>query len=190
MARTARAEPGRYDRPAHDRPPAAPSPSKTKESRNSERQRSGQTVPRQARRKSRRTPPAEFRRAWFLPVSLRPQPSALRIALANHAHKPVPAREIDDSLPGIVFLSESIIRQLGNIGGRRLPQREVNNKRPSHDVVLRHESPVTAVAAEIAIVSEHEIFIWRYHQIAATYLAPHLHPPARIDPRIGVQLRR
>jgi hypothetical protein len=56
-------------------------------------------------------------------------------------------------------MSESIIRKALHIGGGWLAKREVNEEGPAFDAVWLYESPVTAIAAVIAIISQHKIAV-------------------------------
>src|SRR5208337_4284635 len=59
-------------------------------------------------------------------------------------------------------------------------RRPVNQERTSDDILARHESPVPAVLAVIAIVTQNEIVAVGDNQLAVFHQFRHFLPPFRI----------
>src|SRR4051812_30345836 len=66
---------------------------------------------------------------------------------------------------------------------------EVDDEGPADNILHGHEAPVAAVAAVVAIVSQHKIAACGYDKLAIVDFLAHLHPPMCVHSGIGVEGR-
>src|SRR5579862_1021534 len=64
-------------------------------------------------------------------------------------------------------------------------ERPVVEKRASHDVCPRNESPVARIKAVVTIVAHHEKVPWRHHEISFMNILRHRNRPALRGAQIG-----
>src|SRR5208337_3212519 len=64
-------------------------------------------------------------------------------------------------------------------------RRPVNQERASDNILARHESPVPAVLAVIAIVAQNEIMALGDNQLVVFHQLWHFFPPSRIHSVVG-----
>jgi len=84
----------------------------------------------------------------------------------NHMEDALPARKPREFCRKFPVVSESIIRGLLHIGGRRAAQGEVNHQRPGHNLLARNKAPGARIVAVIAVVAENKILARGHHQFA------------------------
>ena len=66
------------------------------------------------------------------------------------------------------------------------PHRPIDQQGAPNDIFPRHEAPIAAVEALIAIVAQHEIVALRNNQFAVLDQFSHLQPPPPLQPRDGI----
>ena len=109
------------------------------------------------------------------------------IVLTHNPEHAIPAGKTDSIVCRNFVVSESII--LLRFCCRWAAEGEVDDEGSADDILHRNEAPVAAVAAVVAIISEHEIAALGNDQLAIANFLAHLHPPMRIDAGIGVEGR-
>src|SRR4051812_14672249 len=58
---------------------------------------------------------------------------------------------------------------------------EVDEQRTSHDVLARHEAPVAAVGAVVAVVAHHEVVAFGHDELMVLDQSVHFGSPVRVD---------
>src|SRR6202049_776714 len=66
-----------------------------------------------------------------------------------------------------------------------VPYRPVNDQRFADNIFPRHESPIAAVLAVIAVIAQHEIMPLGKNQLAVFHQFPHLQPPFAFQAKGG-----
>src|SRR5271166_3829409 len=96
----------------------------------------------------------------------------------------VPARDLKDVSDGVRH-----VIQPARDRSRGVPvpvlHRPVNDQRSSNNVFLRHESPIAAVQAVVAVVAHHEVVSFRNNELAVHHQLLHLQPPLPLEPSRG-----
>src|SRR6185437_10461373 len=59
----------------------------------------------------------------------------------------------------------------------RCPHRPVNQQRPSHNILLRYETPVPAVITVVPVVAHHKVVALRHNELTVLDQLLHLQPP-------------
>src|SRR6202521_2243708 len=113
----------------------------------------------------------------------------LFISAPSSAHQPestFPARYLEQMSYRVGKVIKSITH--GWRSGKivvQIARRPVNQKRTPNDIFARHESPVPAVLAVIAIVTQNKIVILGNNQLVVFHQLRHFFPPFRIHSVVG-----
>src|SRR6266568_3381896 len=111
-----------------------------------------------------------------------------RFASVNDMEDALPTCERCEACREFPVVSESIIRGLLHIGGRRPAQREVDDQRAGHDGLPRHQAPEAGILAVIAVIAENKVLVLWNHELAMLRKTLKLPPPRRID--VGIRVNR
>ena len=107
-------------------------------------------------------------------------------ASADHPESPFPAGDLEH----MADREGKVIKSITH-GWRRgrssltFAGRPVDQQRPSNNIFTRHESPVAAVLAVVAIVSHHKIVAFGNNQLVVFHQLGHFFPPLRIHGIVG-----
>src|SRR5713101_2874901 len=107
-------------------------------------------------------------------------------SLANQPEITLPARYLEHVSYRVGKVIKSITHawRSGKIVVQ-IARRPVNQKRASNDIFARHESPVPAVLAVIAIVTQNKIVALGNNQLVVLHQFRHFFPPFRIHSIVG-----
>src|SRR6202158_5047224 len=106
--------------------------------------------------------PARFMRRWKYSV--------------YQSQRAVPARDLKDVSNRVREVIEPALNRRRRIFVP-VPYRPVNDQRLADNIFPRHESPIAAVLAVIAVIAQNEIMPLRNNQLAVFHQFPHLQPP-------------